>query len=99
MTEEIQEGNLRFNRASRPESGKYVWRCIHDGQRVLNVFETNGETDSIHEMADFDTPEELKAGIEALGLENPVEDYDPEQAARLERQRRRAGIQQDLDHE
>jgi len=88
MIEVIQEGDLTFNRASAPEDGTIVWRCIHDGQRVLSAFETDGQTDSVHEIVDFDTKEELEAGIAALGLDNPVDEYDPEQAANNEREQR-----------
>ncbi|MBC2592786.1 hypothetical protein H5P28_00785 [Ruficoccus amylovorans] len=88
MIETIQENDLTFNRASAPEDGKTVWRCIHDGQRVLSAFETDGQTDSVHEIVDFDTKEALEAGIVALGLDNPVDEYDPEQAAQYEREQR-----------
>jgi hypothetical protein len=90
MIETIQENDLTFNRARAPESGTTVWRCIHDGQRVLSAFETDGQTDSVHEIVDFDTQEELAAGIAALGLDNPVDEYDPAQAVLNER-RQRAG--------
>ncbi|MBC2593790.1 hypothetical protein H5P28_05900 [Ruficoccus amylovorans] len=88
MIETIQEGDLTFNRASAPENGSTVWRCIHDGQRVLSAFETDGQTDSVHEIVDFDTKEALETGIAALGLDNPVDEYDPEQAANNEREQR-----------
>ena len=88
MIETVQEGDLTFHRASAPANGTTLWRCIHDGQRVLSAFETNGESDSVHQIVDFDTPEELTAGIAALGLDNPINEYDPAQAALYERQQR-----------
>lgn len=91
MIEKIQEGELLFKRAARPSGNKTVWRCIHDGQRVLVVFETSGETDSIHEIVDFDTEADLEAGIESLGLTDPIEEYEPEMKAPLHEQNPRAG--------
>jgi hypothetical protein len=95
MIETIQENDLTFNRASAPESGTTVWRCIHDGQRVLGAFETDGQTDSVHEIVDFDTPEEMAAGIAALGLDNPVDEYDPELALNNKRQQRAGRVRQE----
>lgn len=70
MIEKTKEGELNLNRASAPEHGGKVWRLVHDGKQVLAVFETSGQTETIHEVVDFDTESELEAGIEALGLDN-----------------------------
>lgn len=91
MIEEIQENGLSFKRAKRPKKGKKVWRCIHDGRQVLGSFETDGETDTIHEIVDFDTEADLETGIESLGLIDPIEEYEPEPEAPLHEQNPRAG--------
>ena len=67
MITQITENGLTFNRADAPESGT-VWRLVHDGVQVLDLFETSGQTDSIHRIADFGTIEEAEAEIATLGL-------------------------------
>lgn len=91
MIEEIQENGLHFKRAKRPKKGKKVWRCIHDGRQVLGSFETDGETDTIHEIVDFDTESDLETGIESLGLVDPIEEYEPEPEAPLHERNPRTG--------
>ena len=90
MIKEIQENELSFKRASRPKKGKKVWRCIHDGAQVLAAFETDGETDTIHEVTDFDTLEEMEASIESLALKDDLNEYDPEPTLKLHEQHPRA---------
>lgn len=70
MSKQTKENDLKLNRAEAPEDGKTVWRCVHDGKQVITTFETNGQSESIHEILDFDTEDELEAGIKALGLDN-----------------------------
>ena len=72
MIKKIQENELHFNRASRPKKGNKVWRCIHDGTQLIAAFETDGQTDTIHEIADFDTLEKMDAGIESLALKDDL---------------------------
>lgn len=48
--------------------GKTVWRCVHDGTDLIAAFETDGTTESVHTIVDFDNKEAMEAAIIALGL-------------------------------
>ena len=54
--------------AEAPADSKAVWRCVHDGTDLFAAFETTGQTESVYEIVDFDTQEEMDAAIDALGL-------------------------------
>lgn len=47
---------------------KTVWRCVHDGTDLLAAFETDGSTESVHTIADFDSKEAMDTAIIALRL-------------------------------
>ncbi len=54
--------------AEAPAADQPIWRCVHDGTDLIAAFETTGQTESVYEIVDFDTQEEMEAAIDALGL-------------------------------
>lgn len=69
MTSETEypDNTPQVNVATAPNS-KPVWRCVHDGSELLAAFETDGSTESVHTIADFETKEAMDATIVALRL-------------------------------
>lgn len=64
---ETPDSTPHVNVAAAPD-GNPVWRCVHDGTDLLAAFETNGTTESVHTILDFETKEAMDAAIVALGL-------------------------------
>lgn len=53
-------------------SSDFCWRLIHDGRRVISLFQDSGITQSMHTIFLADTEEECQTEIYSLNLEyNP----------------------------
>lgn len=64
---ESPEDIPQVNVAAAPV-GKLVWRCVHDGTDLLVAFETDGTTESVHTILDFESKEAMDTAIAALRL-------------------------------
>lgn len=67
-TESESPDNTPQVNVATPPKGKTVWRCVHDGSELLAAFETDGTTESVHTILDFETKEAMDAAIVALRL-------------------------------
>jgi len=59
---------LTFEKKHSPKTGKF-WRLVHDREKVLMLFEAEGETQTARELF-CGTSEECEKEIETLGLKN-----------------------------
>lgn len=80
MIEKIADSGLNFNRAqARPEGS--VWRLVHDHSSVRMLELTCDQTDSIHEIRDFDSKQEALEYIQSASLQydepEPTEESKP----------------------
>ena len=50
------------------------WRLVHDGSKVVVLFESGGYTSTIHQLQEFPSKEDALAAIQSQGLQ-----YTPEE--------------------